>query len=385
MVTTDAAHREGTALEPMDISVHRDLAAMPGAFDALFARLSALGLFQGREWLQNFAENGLSPGDRMRIYAVDDDGPLAVLAGVRSRLYSLHPKARVLYFSQPDGLELAPLMDGDDEARSAVLCAVIDHVRDVSGPYDVVRFGPMDPDSTPFTRVVRHLRRRGFLVQSYFNHPNWHAQVAGMSSEDYLRARSRDFRRSIRRRARRLAEHADYRFELITLPGQVQRGIDAYHRVFAARAMHLQEEPLPESYIPGAMRCAAAAGCLRLGLVHMAGQPVAYQLCLVSAGTAYFMRTGYDARFRRLGVGKNVIFSVIAHVLDVDRVGVLDFGVGDHLYKSDWVDQRRERWGIAGYNPRTLRGLRNAALHMVASRAKPVLKAARDRVRAWLP
>ena len=88
---------------------------------------------------------------------------------------------------------------------------------------------------------------------------------------------------------------------------------------------------------------------------------------------------------RKLGVGTQVIFGVLAHVLDKDRVEVVDFGIGDHEYKSDWVRTRRERFGIAAYNPRTRLGLHNALMHMGAAKAKPPLKRLRDRVLRWLP
>jgi len=85
--------------------------------------------------------------------------------------------------------------------RAEGFTRIIDHVHDdATSPYDVVRFGPLDPASPLFAHVIARLRARGYLVQTYFNYPNWHANVRGMSSEDFLRARPRDFRRSIRRR-----------------------------------------------------------------------------------------------------------------------------------------------------------------------------------------
>jgi len=370
----------------MHVSVHRTPATLPGAFDAMLQRLGRDSVFASPGWLDNYAHNGIPSGDRLRIYTLEDAGrPVALLTGVRSRLYSLHPKARVLYFHQPDGLDLTPLTVDGGPSTAEAFSRFIEHVRRGPERYDVVRFGPMDPDSPLFGQVIGQLRSHGFLVQTYFNYPNWHARVAGMSAEDFLRRRSRDFRRSIRRRERRLAERGDVSFQMLTRPEQVETAVGDYFQVFAMRAPHLQEEPLPPAYIPGCMHAAARVGALRFGVVYVGGQPAAYQYCIVSGGVAYFTRTGYDSRFRKLGVGKRVIFGVLAHVLDEDRVEVVDFGIGDHEYKSDWVEDRRERFGIAGYNPRTLLGLKNATLHMGAARAKPPLKRLRDRILRWLP
>lgn len=370
----------------MQVSVHRTLASLPATFIRLLDRLGKNSVFASRVWLENYANNGISAGDRLRIYALQEGADaVALLAGVRSRLYSSHPKARVLFFQQPDGLELSPFVEPCSTNVADAMTSIIDHVRDGPETYDVVRFGPLDPNFAMFGDVKRRLRARGFLVQSYFNYPNWHERVAGMTSEDFLSTRSRDFRRSIRRRERRLAERGDVSFEMITEPQRVDDALTAYRRVFAMRAPHLQEEPLPPAYVPGSMHAAARVGALRYGMVHVAGEPAAYQYCVVSGGVAFFIRTGYDTRFRKLGVGKHVIFGVLAHVLDEDHVDVVDFGIGDHEYKSDWVETRRERFGIAAYNPRTRLGLQNALMHMSATKAKPPLKRLRDRILRLLP
>jgi CelD/BcsL family acetyltransferase involved in cellulose biosynthesis len=71
-------------------------------------------------------------------------------------------------------------------------------------------------------------------------------------------------------------------------------------------------------------------------------------------------------------------------LLDVDRVGALDLGIGDDAYKRDWASGLRERWGIVGFNPRTLRGLRGAVWniggHAVKNITRAVLRPLMDRL-----
>ena len=55
---------------------------------------------------------------------------------------------------------------------------------------------------------------------------------------------------------------------------------------------------------------------------------------------------------------------MMKHLIDVEKVGQIDFGSGDDAYKSDWMSSRRERWGIVAFNPRTLPGLLGAARHL---------------------
>ena len=51
------------------------------------------------------------------------------------------------------------------------------------------------------------------------------------------------------------------------------------------------------------------------------------------------------------------------HVIDTDRVELVDYLMGDEPYKRDWMSRRNERWGIIAYNPRTPPGLLAATRH----------------------
>jgi len=65
------------------------------------------------------------------------------------------------------------------------------------------------------------------------------------------------------------------------------------------------------------------------------------------------------------------------HALDIDRVHEVDYLTGDDAYKKDWMSARRERWGMVAFNPRTPRGLLEAAWHFGTRATKRTLGAAR--------
>ena len=80
---------------------------------------------------------------------------------------------------------------------------------------------------------------------------------------------------------------------------------------------------------------------LRLGIAEIDGQPVAAQFWTVEGGTAFIHKLAHDERFRKQSPGTLLTAAMFAHVIDVDRVDLVDFGTGDDPYKRDWMDAVR--------------------------------------------
>ena len=72
---------------------------------------------------------------------------------------------------------------------------------------------------------------------------------------------------------------------------------------------------------------------------------------------ALIYKIAYDERFKKLSVGTVLTMYLGQHVIDHDKVREIDYGSGDDPYKKTWMSERRERWGLIGYNPATARGL----------------------------
>jgi hypothetical protein len=58
------------------------------------------------------------------------------------------------------------------------------------------------------------------------------------------------------------------------------------------------------------------------------------------------------------------------HVLVEDSVSAVDYLSGDDNYKQDWMSSRRERYGIAAYNPRSAVALFKLIAHKLSAAAR---------------
>ena len=211
-----------------------------------------------------------------------------------------------------------------------------------------------------FELLTESLRNAGMIVQTYFCFGNWYLELAGRSYSRYLESLSSVLRKNIPYNIRRF-ERSGGRVELIKGEDGLEQGLGDYDKVYQASWKIPEACPL---FIQGLARLAASNGWLRLGLAYVENQPAAAQIWLVHQGVASIYKIAYDERYAKLSVGTVLTAKLIEHVIDVDKVGVVDYLSGDDDYKRNWMSHRRERWGITAFNPRSFRGMTQVVWHV---------------------
>ena len=339
-----------------ELQIYDDLHALPADFHALFAAAGRQSVFHTWPWYANFVESVLAPGERLRIYAVRSaDRPRAVLVthhaaaapfAVR-RLESLSN-----YYSSLFG----PVVDPDEPELEALLALLARAIAREHSRWDEIQLNPLAAEGRGFDALLRALRAEGVLVDRFFSFGNWTVSVGARSFAQYVEGRPR----TGARQRKKLLPSARFRFSLVTQPQDVDAAMADYERVY--RSSWKVDEPYPR-FMPGLARRCAEQGWLRLGIAYLDGEPAAAQLWIVAEGTASIFKVAYDQRFAKESVGTLLTSLVMEHVIDRDKVSLVDYLAGDDGYKKDWMSERRERWGIVAFNPRTLRGLYRAARH----------------------
>jgi hypothetical protein len=96
----------------------------------------------------------------------------------------------------------------------------------------------------------------------------------------------------------------------------------------------------------------AEAGRLRMGIASIDGQAVAAQFWTVENGTAFIHKLAHDERHIQASPGTLLTHALFRHVIDVDRVALVDFGTGSDPYKRDWMEDVRPRYRLEMLWPR---------------------------------
>ena len=84
-------------------------------------------------------------------------------------------------------------------------------------------------------------------------------------------------------------------------------------------------------------------------------------------------KPAHNWHFDRLSPGTVLTMEMLSRVIDTDRVEEVDFGVSDAPYKSQWASARRERWGLAAFEPRTVRRNIGMVRRIVGRKVKSAL------------
>ena len=332
------------------------------------------------EWYRTLASHAIDPADETWFHVLENRASgeaLAVLPLLQPRGRLAPGRARTAlslttYYSSLYAPILAP---GHDEAE--LLDRLFREVCAGTPTWDVLRLSPLAADAPGFAMLVQALRRQGMFVQPYFCFGNWYLDVAGRSFIDYLTTRPSVLRHTLGRKTKKLISSGRAKIRIVTGGDELSEGIDDYRRVYD-RSWKVPE-PWP-GFVPGLIATFAGLGSLRLGLVHVDGEPAAAQIWIVNGSTASIYKLAYDERFADLSVGTVLTAHLMQQVIDVDKVTTVDYLTGDDPYKKDWMSHRRERWGVLALNRRTVRGIAGILRHGGGRFVKTFFSRARRRV-----
>jgi CelD/BcsL family acetyltransferase involved in cellulose biosynthesis len=106
-------------------------------------------------------------------------------------------------------------------------------------------------------------------------------------------------------------------------------------------------------------------GALRIGIARLDGRAVAAQLWTVEGGSAIIHKLAYRESAAEHSPGTILTTAMFRHVIDQDKVSIIDYGTGDDAYKADWMDTRNILHDIELYNVKTISGLFGALKAMI--------------------
>lgn len=194
------------------------------------------------------------------------------------------------------------------------------------------------------SRLEAAFRKTGWLVVREVCGTNHVLPVAGRSYAEYLAARPGKLRTTLARKAKKVEVEVLTHFD-----ETVWRD---YEDIYAESWKPAEGSP---AFLRAFAEAEGAAGRLRLGVARDAACPrgpaIAAQMWTVEGDTAFIHKLAHREAAKPLSPGSVLSAALFRHVIDVDRVGLVDFGTGDDPYKRDWMEELRPRYRLEMFRP----------------------------------
>jgi hypothetical protein len=330
----------------ISVAYHDELKEVQG--DAVLAALlrapAAAAPFDRIEWWQGLAEScALVP-----FLAVAHDGDHRAVLPLLRRGRQIHCLANWYSF------RVAPIFTpGADKA--ALLYAL---AQDLAGEAPHLVLSAIPDEDGEAKELTTALRKAGWVTVIEPCDVNHVLPVNGRTFADYLAGRSGALRTTLKRKAGKVDVTIATAFDpanwaiyeaIYAQSWKGAEGAPAFLRAFASQE--------------------GAAGRLRLAIARSAGRPVAAQFWTVESRTAFIHKLAHTEDAKSLSPGTTLTAALLEHVIDRDRVNLVDFGTGNDPYKRDWMEQVRPRYRIEAFRakwPGTWPALVRKALQKVA-------------------
>jgi CelD/BcsL family acetyltransferase involved in cellulose biosynthesis len=166
--------------------------------------------------------------------------------------------------------------------------------------------------------------------------------IDGRTWDDWLAAKSSNFRQQARRFERKLAREHDLTFRLTEDPGDLAADLDTLVRLHEARwASEGGSDAFPEDRLQLHRAFAARAlerGWLRLWTAEVGGEPAAAWYGLRYAGSEWYYQLGRDPALDRHKVGFVLLVHTIRAAFE-DGMRTYRFGLGPEEYKDRFASR----------------------------------------------
>ena len=276
--------------------------------------------FDRAEWYALLAGTGLTP-----LIAIASDADDTAALALTERDGRITPLRNWYSFTWR---QLAPEGAAGDRLLEAI-------ARQLKSRGHRVTLEPVPGEDGSADRLARAFRAAGWRVAVEPCDINHILEVGGRSFAEYWESRPGPLRTTLKRKAKKVETEVLTRFDPAVWA--------EYESIYAASWKPAEDQP---AMLRAFAQSEGEAGRLRLGVARAGGQAVAAQCWTVENGAAYIHKLAHLESHKPLSAGTTLSAALFAHVIDIDKVALVDFGTGDQSYKADWMEAVRPRFRI---------------------------------------
>lgn len=203
-----------------------------------------------------------------------------------------------------------------------------------------VTLWPIPDEDGSASRLAAAFRNAGWLVSLEQCDENHVLAVNGRSFAEYWADRPGRLRTTLKRKAKKVEVEIVEHFDPTLW--------DHYEEIYADSWKPTEDEP---ALLRRFAEAEGAAGRIRLGVAWADGKAVAAQFWTVENGIAYIHKLAHLESAKPISPGTTLTAALFEHVIDRDKVDLVDFGTGTDAYKADWMEAVRPRYRLDALDP----------------------------------
>lgn len=281
---------------------------------------AAAAPFDRAEWYALLAQTGLTP-----LIAIASDADNAAALALTEDGGRITPLRNWYSFTWR---QLAPEGVAGDRLLEAI-------ARQLKTRGHRVTLEPVPGEDGSAERLARAFRAAGWQVAVEECDTNHVLDVRGRSFAEYWDSRPGQLRTTLKRKAKKVETEVLTHFDAEVWA--------EYETIYAASWKPAEDQP---AMLRAFAQSEGEAGRLRLGVARAEGLAVAAQCWTVENGVAYIHKLAHLESHKPLSAGTTLSAALFQHVIDIDKVALVDFGTGDQSYKADWMEAVRPRFRI---------------------------------------
>lgn len=203
-----------------------------------------------------------------------------------------------------------------------------------------VTLWPLPDEDGSATRLAHAFRQAGWAVSLTQCDENHVLYVKGRSFAEYWASRPGQLRTTLKRKTKKVE------VEIVeTFDADIWK---SYETIYSESWKPSEDEP---DLLRRFAEAEGAASRIRLGVARADGVPVAAQFWTVENGIAYIHKLAHLESAKPISPGTTLSAALFEHVIDRDKVALVDFGTGSDAYKRDWMEEIRPRYRLDALDP----------------------------------
>ena len=366
------------------VSDESEFQALRPAWTALLEGCANRSVFLTHEWFDAAWEWRRLASDLRIFAAYRGDELVALLPLVLERSGASWRSVRQLEFLTVPDTQFCDLIASEQDRSSAAQAFTTElHLRRTE--WDVLRLRYLPEKAIAAEGLLAPLRQQRCATILASAAPNPFVAL-DTTWDGYYATRSRSLKKANNLAANRLKKAGDISIEWLA-PGAgdaaaVDRVLNTVtgisERSWKVETGNSLDSPGPQAFIRRLSRIAHEKGWLSVWLLALDGKPVAMEYQLVADGSAYALRSDFDAECERLQISPGSHLS--RHLLErLFGRGLTRYfmGPGNNAYKYRWTEQAAPTYEVTVYAS----SLRGRCLSAWELKLKPAMRRLRDRAR----